>query len=571
MVGPFAHSLRAKLLSLVVLLVVAIASLGIFSARMVLQLADADASRVALALASDSNSRASRNVLVSSSNATLDGALAQDFGGSSGLILYGVVDTATGELIARSSPAIQQYSPSAWRTVLGDGQSREQRSKSCATIPVPAFVALTAPATNALWNILDSSTSCSGRAIRTSEVISIGRLPKGLSGRTIIPELDVYVDAALLLGGGLVSLVAILLLLLYVHRRVVKPLRTIRQGAVIMAQGKLDHHIRVKNRDEVGVIANFINEVGRNLLRVKSELMDRQRIASELDAAAKIQNQLLPSEVPQIPGLQIAARTRPSTEVGGDNFDFIQIDEENVLMFIGDVTGHGVPAGLVMIMVDVLIDAFSSMHRSPKEILTNVNRVLKPNIDSTMYMTMIMFNFNIKTQKLLYAAAGHEHIIHYHAATRRCTVTRAGGIALGMVPDMGKLVKEQEIPLQIGDVIVLYSDGVTEAYGGHDGKQMFGLDHLVDAVERSGHRDSQGIFDTATKMLADFMGLAPQNDDITLMVLKYVGASQSDIDKASKRIKLTITEGDKKGGKRWDWDKKPNADAPSKPKLVVNT
>lgn len=561
MVGPFARSLRTKLVTLAVSLAVLLLGLGGFATHLALQDAAETAQRLASTLASNNQSIASRDALVSATDAALESALVHDFGGQGSLSAYAIVTTGTGGVVARSAPYVQPLPPAQWVETVGRGRTQDVALRSCIAAPLPPIVGFTAGATNAIWNLLEREGACYGPMVRAAEVVSIGRLPKGLSGRTIVPMSSVYTEVGILVGGAVAASLCLLGFLLYVHRRVVRPLRTIRHGAVIMAQGNLNHHIAVKNKDEIGVVANFINEVGRNLQKVRSELIDRQRIASELDAAAKIQQQLLPAEIPQVPGLLIAARTRPSTEVGGDNYDFIQLDEENTLIFIGDVTGHGVPAGLVMIMVDVLIDAFSTSSASPKQILSNVNRILKPNIDSTMYMTMLMLNFNIKTQKLLYAGAGHEHIVHYHARTRKCSATRSGGIALGMIPDIERIVQEQEIPLEVGDAIVLYSDGITEAYGGRENKEMFGLDRLMANVEKSGHRDAAGIFDATTRALADFMGNAAQNDDITLMVLKYVGASQTDIDKAAKRIKLSVVEGDKKiSGKRWEWDKKVGKD-----------
>ena len=124
-----------------------------------------------------------------------------------------------------------------------------------------------------------------------------------------------------------------------------------------------------------------------------------------------------------------------------------------------------------------------------------------------------------------------------------------------MVPDIESLVEEKELNLETGDVVVIYSDGVTEAL--NEKKELFELDRLNSAVERFGYQDAQGIFNNLTKIISDFMGKEPQRDDMTLIVMKYKGASLEEIERMVRKAKLSVKEKLIERDKaRWDWIKR---------------
>ncbi|MDD4352345.1 MAG: PP2C family protein-serine/threonine phosphatase [Candidatus Gracilibacteria bacterium] len=354
---------------------------------------------------------------------------------------------------------------------------------------------------------------------------------------------------------SLVSFVMLLVAALLFYIFIVLPLSEVKKSAYAMASGNLDRRINVKSRTEIGVISNFINEVSRNLAKVIHDLDEKERLSSELEIATKIQQNLLPEQIPELPGLEIYAKTRSTTEVGGDTFDYIQQDADNTLIYIGDVTGHGVPACLVMIMVDVLLHTFSKVYKNIKDVFVQVNKNLTPRIDATMFITMLLLKWNVPNQKLSYIGAGHEYIIHYHARSKKSTTTPSGGIALGMVPEVENLVEEKTLNLEVGDVIVIYSDGITEAL--NERGEMFGLDKLASVIERFGYQDAKGIFNNTTKILSEFMGKKAQRDDMTLIVLKYKGASLEEIENMSRRAKLSIKDKMLERDKaKWDWKKR---------------
>lgn len=410
--------------------------------------------------------------------------------------------------------------------------------------------------TTSVFNILiPSEKHCNPMKIQGIEYIQSNFGEKDITIRYLFNYYPIYKDLFLTLVATLGLFILLTVLYIFALNFIVRPVKILKQGAYAMAAGNLKHKVILRCKNEFGIIGNFMNEVARNLEKIIKDLNEKERISSELNIAARIQQNLMPQDFPELPGVELAAKTRSSSEVGGDTFDIIQADEDNTIIYIGDVTGHGVPAGLIMIMVDVLIHTFITQYHTTKEIMNNVNKHLYPRIDSTLFMTMIMMHWNTKLQRLTYTSAGHEHVIHYHAKSQKCTVTRSGGIALGMVPDISNIAVEKEIPLEENDAIVLYTDGITEAR--NDQGEMFGLKRLVQAVEQYGYKNANGIFDRVTRAMSTFIGQAPQEDDITLIVLKYKGADPEEIEKASKKAKisLSVPGTEKKKKVKWDWER----------------
>lgn len=270
--------------------------------------------------------------------------------------------------------------------------------------------------------------------------------------------------------------------------------------------------------DEVGVLAHFFNEVTKNMERVSLDIEEGRRMSKELSVGSDIQRKILPTQMPQIPGMLIYGSTRPASEVGGDSFDINHVNG-NTYTYIGDVTGHGLPAGLIMVMVNTLIRTFSEVYQNGYDIIVNTNRILKQRIEPRRFMTCVLLRWNEQEQKMYYTGAGHEHIMIYHKKQNICEVKQTGGIALGMVPDVAKIIKEEHIPLESGDFIILYSDGITEAKNMQD--EMFGIQRLKSTVEQYGAANTpEELFINISKEFGNFVGQQTQADDITLIALK---------------------------------------------------
>jgi serine phosphatase RsbU (regulator of sigma subunit) len=234
-----------------------------------------------------------------------------------------------------------------------------------------------------------------------------------------------------------------------------------------------------------------------------------------LQVARRIQQASLPKEVPTLKGWQITPFYRPAREVGGDFYDFHLLSEGRVGLVVGDATGKGVPAALVMSttlgMLQLAARALSSP--SPGEVLELVNETLLARIPSNMFVTCFYAILDPKSATLSYANAGHDLPYLWHAGT--AVELRARGMPLGLMPGMH--YEQKEIVLQKGDRALLYTDGLVEA---HDPKgEMFGFARLQALV--SEHAEERSLEERLLEELYSFVGEGwEQEDDITLVTLR---------------------------------------------------
>lgn len=351
---------------------------------------------------------------------------------------------------------------------------------------------------------------------------------------------------------GVLVLFLVYFLLVYFYE-IVRPLKSILAQMKALLTGKKYQRIYTKRMDEIGIIAHFFNEVTKSFEKVSLDIREGKRMMSELEIAGQLQRDILPPASPDVPGLEIVAKTRPAVELGGDSFDFITRGD-NTFIYVGDVTGHGVPAALVMTMVNTLVHTFVEVYDNAYDVLVNTNKQLKHRIKSTMFMTLLMLRWNRMSRQMTFVGAGHEHLIVYRANTGKCEVRQSGGIALGMVPDNSKLIKEQELQLMEEDVIVLFSDGLTE--GRNMAGEMYTLDRLIQAVERFATQyGPAGIVHHVALDYSRFVENHIQDDDVTLIAVQYVGMNGKK-EEATPQIKSTT----------WDSGKSPSPEPKKKKK-----
>jgi len=337
-----------------------------------------------------------------------------------------------------------------------------------------------------------------------------------------------YLEGNLLYISLLVFLVLQAGFYLFVFSR---PLHKITRQVAALLAGKSYSKVNLHTKDEFGMLAYFFNDVTKNIKKISYYLKEGERMASELQIASDIQKSVLPKSIPMIPYLDAIAKTRPADEMGGDSFA-IQQKGDDYYFYIGDVTGHGAPAGLVMMIVNTLFDVLLPVYNNTLDLAVNINRVLKPRVNSTMFMTTNFFKWIPATRNLTYTGAGHEHILIYRAAEGVCEAIPAGGIALAMAEDVSEILEEKQLSLSDQDVIVLYSDGITEAANMQG--ELYGLERLKTAVKNYGHLgESLQIFTQIAQNVNNFAGDAVQGDDMTLMVLRYVAAGYNPEQKES--------------------------------------
>jgi serine phosphatase RsbU (regulator of sigma subunit) len=248
--------------------------------------------------------------------------------------------------------------------------------------------------------------------------------------------------------------------------------------------------------------------------RLEQERIERERIEQELRVARTIQQASLPKEAPQLEGWQIYPLYRPAREVGGDFYDFFELKDGRLGIVVGDATGKGVPAALVMASARSMLRAVAQASDSPGEALRRVNDPLATDIPPNMFVTCFYAILDPKSGSLTYANAGHD-LPYLHRLSGAAEELRARGMPLGLMPGMG--YEQKQTILNSGEAALLYSDGLVEA---HDPEgEMFGFPRLRALVAEHGTERSLGDF--LMKELYSFVGEGwKQEDDITLLTLR---------------------------------------------------
>jgi predicted ester cyclase len=249
-------------------------------------------------------------------------------------------------------------------------------------------------------------------------------------------------------------------------------------------------------------------------VRLEQEIRERERIGQELRLARSIQQASLPKEVPTIEGWQVTPYYQSAREVGGDFYDFHVLSEGHVGLVVGDATGKGVPAALVMSSTRSMLRALARASNSPGEVLEQINDLLVTDIPPNMFVTCFYAILDPKSGHLVYANAGHD-LPYVRRREGDCEELRARGMPLGLMPEMN--YEENEITLQASEAALFYSDGLVEA---HNPKgEMFGFPRLQVLVAE--HGEEKSLEETLLEELYSFVGEGwEQEDDITLLTLR---------------------------------------------------
>ncbi len=255
-------------------------------------------------------------------------------------------------------------------------------------------------------------------------------------------------------------------------------------------------------------------------LIINSELqlqaVEKKRLEHQLDLARDIQNKLLPEQHPVSELYEIASYFQPADIVGGDYYDFFQTREGQLGVVIADVSGHGVPAALVMTLLKGALHASAYDFRSPEMVLNQVNEILSTLIPQEMFITMQILVIDVVKKNLQIANAGHNPLLHYSKEDKKCHMIEWPGCGLNLLP--GYEYNCTNIELNSGDVIVIYTDGITEAFDAHS--EMYDISRLCDAVENSNHQSAKSIIHHIRNDLDTFVAGTGQEDDQVLIVVK---------------------------------------------------
>src|SRR6476620_2967202 len=253
---------------------------------------------------------------------------------------------------------------------------------------------------------------------------------------------------------------------------------------------------------------------------IYSEANEKKRLDHDLEIARDIQRILLPSEAPVVPGFEISGINIPARHVSGDYFDYLEVDENKLGVAIADVSGKGVPASIIMAICRSVLRSQASGNASPADVLKRVNRQLYPDIKEDMFISMAYLILDHVQGTATLCRAGHDAPILFEHETRTAAPVKPPGMVVGI--DSGsvfdRITTDFPLTLKRNDCLLLYTDGVTEALDANGDE--FGPERMIECVRTSAMEGTPAIISRLIDELRAFVGVQPQNDDISLIAIR---------------------------------------------------
>jgi serine phosphatase RsbU (regulator of sigma subunit) len=318
----------------------------------------------------------------------------------------------------------------------------------------------------------------------------------------------------------------------------VKPIQALSDTVRAIGEGTMGADIGSSGNEEIDDIARAFNEVTAQFRAAQGNLMEQDRMQREMQVAQEIQQTLLPRQVPELEGFDIGYLYRAAKEVGGDYFDFLHVDDRTEGVVVADVSGKGVPGSLVMTMIRTALRMEARGNRSASDVMARMNAFVTEDMKKGMFVTMFYVVLDSVNRSVSYASAGHNPMILYRGQSDTTYFLKPKGFPVGInTPDQElfrKTISVEKLRLRRDDMLVIYTDGITEAMNME--REQFGEGRLLAAIKRYGHLESQQFADRLNAEIVEFTGGAPQNDDITLVAVKEKVEIESRM--AEKRLEL---------------------------------
>ena len=319
-----------------------------------------------------------------------------------------------------------------------------------------------------------------------------------------------------------ISVLTGLLTITYLKNQFVKPMRKVAEEAMRFAKEN-SQGLKLEDISKIQEIANLgksIDEMEEEMLNYIDNLeavtKDKERIGVELSIATAIQENSIPHKFPAFPDrrdFDIYASMTPAKEVGGDFYNFFLVDSDHLAIVIADVSGKGIPAALFMMVTNILISDRTKMGGTPGEILTFVNDGICEHNEVDMFVTVWLGIIELSTGKVIASNAGHDDPFIYHKGAAFAMNKSKHGLVIGAFS--GIKYQDYEFKLNPGDKIFLYTDGVTEATNSE--KELFGFNRVLDSLNKYKDYSPQEILGGMQKSVDEFVGEAPQFDDLTMV------------------------------------------------------
>ena len=343
-------------------------------------------------------------------------------------------------------------------------------------------------------------------------------------------DISSFVIMVVIIAGAL-SVILLVIGIMFISRTMIRPIIIVTEEAEKFAENnaeisdKLD---KIRTKDEIQLLSQSvlsleidIKDYIENITKITAE---KERISAELNVATQIQADMLPSIFPPFPErteFDIYATMTPAKEVGGDFYDFFLIDDDHIALVMADVSGKGVPAALFMVIAKTLIKNHAQLGElSPAKVLMQANDQLCEGNEAELFVTVWLAIIEISTGKGKAANAGHEHPTLRRKDGKYELVEYRHSPAVATME--GIRFKEHEFELFPGDSLFVYTDGVAEATNA--GNELFGTERMLDALNKDPGAAPKEILANVKKAVDEFVGTAPQFDDITMLGFVYYGS-----------------------------------------------
>ena len=286
------------------------------------------------------------------------------------------------------------------------------------------------------------------------------------------------------------------------------------QGILTVFNKLSNENFSSNDQKLLSIIASQSSQIIENA-RLLEEERNLRMMQEEMRVAKETQINLLPKEFPIINGYQIAAKTIPAKEVGGDYYDLIQIDDNRFAFCLGDVSGKGMPAAMLMSNLQATLRSHTVSNNLCKDIISVSNQLLYNSTDPTKFATLFYGIINLASNEIVFCNAGHNNPLLY-TDNKNIVELKTGGIMLGCLPDSD--FEDEKISIKNNDVIVIYSDGISEAM--NESEEEYGEEKLKELISNHIEDSPDKIIENILSDVEMFVGKASQWDDMTLMIIK---------------------------------------------------
>jgi serine phosphatase RsbU (regulator of sigma subunit)/energy-coupling factor transporter transmembrane protein EcfT len=445
-----------------------------------------------------------------------------------------VDDAFQREMLARSGVLIKGVSEVPDRS---RGDAQETSTRAARTLFIgPAKLSLGANGNDGrmVW-IGDIDAFKWDTGARVDLLASFGMSLRDIYSRLALTDVSRFGDADLgRLLIGVLAVVGVLFLIIQVvafsmglalARSITGSVHELFAGTERVRRGDFTGRVSIKSRDQLGELSASFNSMTASIEDLLLQKAEKERMEQELRIARNIQMSLLPQGPLVMPGISLTAHCEPAREVGGDYYDFLPIDDHTFGILVADVSGKGTSAALYMAELKGIMMSLSQRHRSPRELLIEADRIISRHLDSRSFITVTYLVVDLRAGLLQYARAGHCPLVYVpgpYAQRRRPQLMAPDGLVLGLTLDEGRtfnrLLEEVTLPLGRGDLIVLYTDGITEAMNG-DG-ECFGDARLASLIGQHADLSADELRERILREIDSFTESALQQDDMTMVVLR---------------------------------------------------